>query len=252
MRLLQQGSVALPALGTKPFGVERPPEPSDVLWENLGCKDGGRRQLRGTIYMTILSLGGAFLIGASAFLQPKAAEHEDNASPLKQLAVVAIGTVVLLIGYLVVFISVPIVEVAFMRHTTVTSKEVSQVLKLVGFQVLATLSTIGSFIGDTGGVINRDWYITGGFMLVNGMMVDLAVITCIIQGWGLNLRLGRLVFAPGALTQFEMVTLTFTLTLTLTPTPTLTLILTLTLTLTRTAATRATARACTSSTGCRW
>ena len=231
VRLLQQGSVALPALGTKPFGVERPPEPSDVLWENLGCKDGGRRQLRGTIYMTILSLGGAFLIGASAFLQPKAAEHEDNASPLKQLAVVAIGTVVLLIGYLVVFISVPIVEVAFMRHTTVTSKEVSQVLKLVGFQVLATLSTIGSFIGDTGGVINRDWYITGGFMLVNGMMVDLAVITCIIQGWGLNLRLGRLVFAPGALTQFEMVTLTFTITRTLTPTPTPTLTLTLALTL---------------------
>ena len=42
------------------------------------------------------------------------------------------GTVVLLIGYLVVFISVPIMEVAFMRHTTVTSKEVSQVLKPVG------------------------------------------------------------------------------------------------------------------------
>ena len=38
----------------------------------------------------------------------------------------------LLIGYLVVFISVPIMEVAFMRHTTVTSKEVSQVLKPVG------------------------------------------------------------------------------------------------------------------------
>ena len=64
-------------------------------------------------------------------------------------------------------------------------------------------------------------------MLVNGMMVDLAVITCIIQGWGLNLRLGRLVFAPGALTQFEMVTLTLTLTLTLTPTLTLPLPLTL-------------------------
>ena len=41
-------------------------------------------------------------------------------------------------------------------------------------------------------------------MLVNGMMVDLAVITCVIQGWGLNLRLGRLVFAPGSLTQLEM------------------------------------------------
>merc|ERR1740130_1748909 len=134
----------------------------------------------------VLSLGGAFLIGASAFLQPKAAQHSDADSPLKQLAVVAIGTVVLLIGYLVVFISVPIMEVAFMRHTTVTSKEVSQVLKLVGFQILATLSTIGSFVGDTNGALNRDWYITGGFMLVNGMMVDLAVI------------------APGSLTQLEM------------------------------------------------
>ena len=63
----------------------------------------------------------------------------------------------LLIGYLVVFISVPIMEVSFMRHTTVTSKEVSQVLKLVGFQILATLSTIGSFVGDTNGALNRDW-----------------------------------------------------------------------------------------------
>ena len=42
--------------------------------------------------MTVLSLGGAFLIGASAFLQPKAAQHSDADSPLKQLAVVAIGT----------------------------------------------------------------------------------------------------------------------------------------------------------------
>lgn len=66
----------------------------------------------------------------------------------------------LLIGYLVVFISVPIMEVSFMRHTTVTSKEVSQVLKLVGFQILATLSTIGSFVGDTNGALNRDWCAT--------------------------------------------------------------------------------------------
>ena len=45
VRLLQQGSVALPALGPKPFKVQRPPEPSDVLWENLGCKDGAARQV---------------------------------------------------------------------------------------------------------------------------------------------------------------------------------------------------------------
>ena len=49
-----------------------PPEPSDVIWENLGCADGLSRQLRGTFYMLLLSLMGAFLIGASAYLQPKA------------------------------------------------------------------------------------------------------------------------------------------------------------------------------------
>ena len=101
-----------------------------------------------------------------------------------------------------VFITVPIVEVSFMRHTTESQREVSQVLKLVCFQVLATLSTIGSFLGDS--FLGVDWYITGGFLLVNGMFVDLFVISCVIQGWGLNLRLGRLVFAPASLTQMEM------------------------------------------------
>ena len=115
----------------------------------------------------------------------------------------------------------------------------AQVLKLVVFQIMATLSTIGSFAFDTAGTFNRDWYITGGvrsreiehaapclsmcyaelslttgwpasispcaqFMLVNGMMVDLFVITCVIQGWGLMLNVGRLVLAPRALTQMEM------------------------------------------------
>ena len=70
--------------------------------------------------------------------------------------------------------------------------------------MLATLSTIGSFALDTAGTFNRDWYITGGFMLVNGMFVDLFVITCLIQGWGLMLNVGRFVVAPRALTQKEM------------------------------------------------
>jgi hypothetical protein len=198
--LLAQGQIALPGLGPGTFGVSRPPEPSDLIWENLGCTDGFGRQLCGTLMMTLLSLGGAFLIGASAYLQPKELERGQHSD----LGVMVVGTAVLLVGYLVVFITVPIVEVAFMRHTSVTQKEVSQVLKLVLFQVLATLSTIGSFAADTAGSFNRDWYITGGFMLVNGMFVDLFVITCIIQGWGLVLNLGRLLAAPRALTQFEM------------------------------------------------
>ena len=35
--------------------------------------------VKGTFYMTTLSLAGAFLIGASAYLQPKATERNDAA-----------------------------------------------------------------------------------------------------------------------------------------------------------------------------
>ena len=94
VKLLQQESIVLPGLGAAPFKVERPPEPSDVLWENLGCTDATARQLRGTVYMALLSMAGAFLIGASAYLQPAAAKHPDADSPLKQLAVVASGALV--------------------------------------------------------------------------------------------------------------------------------------------------------------
>lgn len=210
LSVLARKSVAIPGLSADfsdvTFPVKRPPEPSDVIWENLGCTDGLGRQLRGTIYMLLLSLAGAFLIGASAYLQPKATEINaaEGKSVAADLSVMVIGTVVLLWGYLVVFITVPIVEVQFMRHTTVTGKEASQVLKLVTFQVMATISTIGSFAADTAGSFNRDWYITGGFMLVNGMFVDLFVITCLIQGWGLMLNVSRLFIAPSALTQAEM------------------------------------------------
>ena len=210
LSVLARKSVAIPGLSADfsdvTFPVKRPPEPSDVIWENLGCTDGLRRQLRGTIYMLLLSLAGAFLIGASAYLQPKATKMNaaEGKGVTADLSVMVIGTVVLLVGYLVVFITVPIVEVQFMRHTTVTGKESSQVLKLVTFQVMATISTIGSFAIDTAGSFNRDWYITGGFMLVNGMFVDLFVITCLIQGWGLMLNVSRLFIAPSALTQAEM------------------------------------------------
>ena len=127
-----------------------------------------------------------------------------------------------------------------MRHTTVTKREVSTVLKLVGFQVLATIATATIFAIETGGAFSRDWYLTGGFILINGtaasrgarllaptrvpahtrgacgyprgwggggagagMIVDLGMITCIVQGWNLGVQIPRRHVAPNALTQFE-------------------------------------------------
>ena len=69
--LLERGTIALPSLADSPFAVARPPEPSDVIWENLGCDDAPCRQVIGTLAMLALSLVGAGAIGASAYLQPK-------------------------------------------------------------------------------------------------------------------------------------------------------------------------------------
>lgn len=118
LALLENGTILLPELSEEPFPISRPPEPSDVIWENLGCADAFRRQVRGTLYMTLLSLLGAFLIGASSYLQPKAVERNANADKgaAADLQVAVVGLLVLLFGYLVVFITVPIVEVRLLHE----------------------------------------------------------------------------------------------------------------------------------------
>eukprot|EP00965_Chrysotila_dentata_P003591 117975-Pleurochrysis_carterae.AAC.1 len=90
--------------------VARPPEPTDVIWRNLGEKDANSRQLRGTLYMLLLSLAGATLIGAISYLQPKVLQTVQTA--VSDIAVQVIGLVLLLAGYLVVFIVVPMVSAA--------------------------------------------------------------------------------------------------------------------------------------------
>lgn len=95
-----------------------------------------------------------------------------------------------------------------MRHRSITNREQSQVVKLVVFQVIAQIATSTVFLLQTGGAFTRDWYMTGGFLLINGwrppplrhatpsnpearrplagMMVDLFVITVLVQGYQLN------------------------------------------------------------------
>ena len=77
------------------------------------------------------------------------------------------------------------------------------VLKLVLFQILATLATAHVWSLETGGELSRAWYLTGGFMIVNGMLVDAGVITCIVHGWNVGVQWARRFVAPAALTQLE-------------------------------------------------
>lgn len=61
-----------------------------------------------------------------------------------------------------------------MRHKTITNREQSQVVKLVVFQVIATIATSTVFLVQTGGAFTRDWYMTGGFLVINGAIHHLA------------------------------------------------------------------------------
>ena len=58
-------------------------------------------------------------------------------------------------------------------------------------ETLATVATAHVFVIETGGVLSRDWYISGGFLIVNGMLVDFFVITCVVQGWNVGTQVSR-------------------------------------------------------------
>lgn len=55
-----------------------------------------------------------------------------------------------------------------LRHKTITNREASQVVKLVVFQVIAQVATSTVFLIETGGAFTRKWYMTGGFLVING------------------------------------------------------------------------------------
>ena len=81
--------------------VSRPPEPSDVLWENLPCSrlECGLRQLLVTLIMSGVSMAGTVLIVGFSYASP----HLLPGYGLDE----AIGTTFIIIGYLLVFILVP-------------------------------------------------------------------------------------------------------------------------------------------------
>ena len=76
--------------------------------------------------------------------------------------VILIGTVLIIGGYLSVFLTVPGLEERDARHRTVSAMEVSMCLKFVFFQYLATRATVSIFLLNTEWSANRYWYTTGG------------------------------------------------------------------------------------------
>ena len=184
--------------------VSRPPEPSDVIWENLPVSplECGLRQLGVALAALGVSLSGVVLIVASSYLLPELLADFDVRG-YSQTFLEVTGTVVVIASYVLVFVVVPAMEVRFMRHKAFADLEVSTVLKLVAFQVLATVCTASVFVNTTG-ALNRDWYITGGVLITNGMLVDTFVINLLVQGLNLNKLVRRWLLAPRALTQLQM------------------------------------------------
>jgi hypothetical protein len=167
------------------FKVARPPEPSDIMWPNLEAKDNTKRQIIGTIKCAVLSLLGSVVIGGTNYVLPDLMDYLGAGAMVEQVFGM-LGTVIVIAGYLVIFIYVPTMEENYMRHRSISDREQSQVVKLVVFQVIATLATSTVYLLETGGAFSRVWYTTGGFLLINGMIVDTFFITLVVQGYQLN------------------------------------------------------------------
>ena len=190
--------------------VSRPPEPSDILWHNLACSGEERRwaQFIITTKMLLISLTSCFVIAVTTYFQPELLASLDEFGPFFRTSssngVILIGTVLIIGGYLSVFLTVPGLEERDARHRTVSAMEVSMCLKFVFFQYLATRATVSIFLLNTEWSANRYWYTTGGCILVNGMLVDLFMIQCVVQGWNVGAFINRNWKAPRAVTQHEM------------------------------------------------
>lgn len=184
------------------ISISRPPEPDSVQWENLPCPwwETSLRQLVGTTIVLITAFAGTALITVAQYLTPTITKGASGVGELVLVQIVSVAAI--LVGNLAIFLSVPPIETALMRHRTHAHKELSIVLKLIFFQVFNTSVASASFLLDSGD-FNRAWYAQGAPLVLNALVGDFFVINLLVDVIQPGVLIGRYVVAPSALTQNE-------------------------------------------------
>eukprot|EP00966_Prymnesium_polylepis_P234487 5423773-Prymnesium_polylepis.1 len=122
-------------LGGKRMRVSRPPEPEDVIWENLQytARDKALRQLLTSSVALVLSIGGGWIIFAGLH-QFAPGVTIDPVHFFHFLGLYLLSLLLIIGGHLVCFIFVPIMGFSIERPHSHGERERSIMLKLAIFQ----------------------------------------------------------------------------------------------------------------------
>ena len=82
-------------------------------------------------------------------------------------------TLPLIAGFVMLFVTVPIMASKYERHHTFASKELAVMLKLTFFQVFNLVVAAAAFLFDPSvRDFTRNWYALGGALVVSTMLGD--------------------------------------------------------------------------------
>mmetsp|Transcript_12631 Transcript_12631/g.37072 ORF Transcript_12631/g.37072 Transcript_12631/m.37072 type:complete len:1152 (+) Transcript_12631:76-3531(+) len=174
--------------------VSRAPEPEDIIWENLQTspREQFARQSLSVLVLTVLLVLSVLLLtsvnlfmqGANPVMEVLGLEEKLEDPTLFEFVLVqALQGLLTLIGYLSIFISVPVMAYFLERPHTRGAREASVMLKLSFFQcavilvtlfVLTTVETNEN--DDPDGSFKRGWYPVGMTVLLGALLGDILFI----------------------------------------------------------------------------
>ena len=169
--------------------VQRAPEPSDVLWENL-IYDSATQYLRQAIssFILILLMGvGITVIFISNFyLQPGVNPSVEAEGTGSTLGLFLAALIVNVAGHLVFFLSIVALTMSIERQHTRGERELVMMIKMTIFQVLAVVVqailflyfdvAASQIIPVSQGQFVPDWYVSGGQVVLSALLGDVLVI----------------------------------------------------------------------------
>ena len=197
------------------------PEPQDLIWENLQYSSAERcaRSFFATALMLMVALFSLALIIFSAQIQdchhgllkeelrPRCNSGGPGAIP-SDVFFFLLGIGLLVTGYCLIFLLVPLLAYKVERHHTCSARERAIYVKLVFFQTVVTVFALVYFLlgdipalrrwvpggngaGDMEAHNLEGFYTSGAKVLVGGIVGDAVIINLLIDLWRPDIRIAR-------------------------------------------------------------
>lgn len=182
--------------------VERAPEPSDIIWENLQFSPRQQllRQALSVAVLTLLLLVSVTLLtGVNLFqsddyflskglLEASFDFIPEEPSFFELVLLQLVQNVLIIVGYVSVFITVPLLANLVERPHTKGAREATTMLKLAFFNCGITVTSVlvMTWVGTEAnsrpdGSFKRDWYPLGMSLILNTLIADIFLIQLVMD-----------------------------------------------------------------------